>query len=290
MLNKIAIIGGDLRIVTLAKMFAKENFGVYTYGLENAEEIKNLQNIINCGSIQEATKNVEIVISSIPFSSNGKEVNAPFSENKISIIELMDNLKEKILIAGTIKHDIYELIDNESTEIIDILKREELAVLNTIATAEGAIQIAIENTNKVLHGSKALILGFGRIGKVLAKKLEGLSVDVTCSARKNEDFAWIRTYGYKALNTNLLGRELENYDIIINTIPYIVLNKENLKYVNKETLLIDLASNPGGIDQTIAKELNLKFIWALSLPGKIAPVTSAEFIKNTIYNILDERV
>ena len=290
MLNKIAIIGGDLRIVTLAKMFAKEDFEVYTYGLENAEDIKNFQNIINCESIQEATKNVQTVISSIPFSSNGKEINTPFSKKKISIIELMDNLNEKTLIAGSIKHDVYELIDNESTEIIDIMKREELAVLNTIATAEGAIQIAIENTNRVLHGSKALILGFGRIGKVLAKKLEGLSVDVTCSARKNEDFAWIRTYGYKALNTNLLGRELENYDIIINTIPYIVLNKENLKYVSKDTLLIDLASNPGGIDQTIAKELNLKFIWALSLPGKIAPVTSAEFIKNTIYNILDERV
>lgn len=290
MLNKIGIIGGDFRIVTLAKMFAKEDFEVYTYGLEKAEEINNYQNINNCTSIQEVTRNVEIVISSIPFTSNGKEVNAPFSENKISIIELMDNLEEKTLIAGSIKRDIYELVDNKSIEIIDIMKREEHAVLNTIATAEGAIKIAIENTNRVLHGSKALILGFGRIGKVLAKKLEGLSVDVTCSARKNEDFAWIRTYGYKALNTNLLGKELENFDIIINTIPYIVLNKDNLKYVNKETLLIDLASNPGGIDQNAAKELNLKFIWALSLPGKIAPITSAENIKNTIYNILDERV
>lgn len=288
MLNKIAIIGGDLRIVTLAKMFAKENYEVYTYGLENAEDIKNEINIIKCDSIKQATKDVKVVISSIPFSSNGKEINAPFGKNKISIIELIDNLKAKTLIAGSIKHNIYEMIDNEHTEIIDIMKREELAVLNTIATAEGAIQIAIENTNKVLHGSKALILGFGRIGKVLAKKLEGLSVDVTCSARKNEDFAWIRTFGYKAVNTNHLDEDLGKYDIIINTIPYIVLNENNLKYVSKETLLIDLASNPGGIDQNVAKELNLKFIWALSLPGKIAPVTSAEFIKNTIYNIFDE--
>lgn len=290
MLNKIAIVGGDLRIVTLAKMFAKEDYEVYTYGLENAEEIKNVENIISCDSIKEATKNVEIVISSIPFSSNGKEVNAPFSEKKISVIELLDNLNAKILIAGSIKHDIYEMVDNEHTEIIDIMKREELAVLNTIATAEGAIQIAIENTTRVLHGSKALILGFGRIGKVLAKKLEGLSVDVTCSARKIEDFAWIRTFGYEAVNTNQLADELGNFDIIINTIPYIVLNENNLKYVNKDALLIDLASNPGGIDQNVAKDLNLKFIWALSLPGKIAPVTSAEFIKKTICNILDERV
>ena len=159
------------------------------------------------------------------------------------------------------------------------------------------IEVALNReAPKAIGKSREIITGNENIEETLkfqseiAKKLEGLSVDVTCSARKNEDFAWIRTYGYKALNTNLLGRELENYDIIINTIPYIVLNKENLKYVSKDTLLIDLASNPGGIDQTIAKELNLKFIWALSLPGKIAPVTSAEFIKNTIYNILDERV
>ena len=180
------------------------------------------------------------------------------------------------------------MIDSENTQIIDIMKREELAVLNTIATAEGAIQIAIENTNKILHGSKVLILGFGRVGKVLAHKLRGLSADVTCSARKNEDFAWIRTYGYTAINTNELENNLGNYDIIINTIPTIILNENNLKFVNKETLLIDLASNPGGIDQNCAKKLGLKFIWALSLPGKIAPVTSAEFIKNTVYNILNE--
>lgn len=64
------------------------------------------------------------------------------------------------------------------------MKREELAVLNTIATAEGAIEIAIANTNKILHGSNVLVLGFGRIGKVLARKLAGLSTKVTCAARK----------------------------------------------------------------------------------------------------------
>lgn len=288
MLKKIVIIGGDLRVVTLAKLFAKDNYEVYTYGLEKAEELKNVENIFNCSTLKEAIKNSEIIISSVPFSSNGKEINAPFSLNKISVIELVDCLKGKTLIAGSIKPEVYQMIDQENTQIIDIMKREELAVLNTIATAEGAIQIAIENTSKILHGSKALVLGFGRVGKVLAYKLKGLSVDVTCSARKNEDFAWIRTYGYTAINTNELANNLGDYDIIINTIPSIILNENNLKYVNKETLLIDLASNPGGIDQNIAKKLGLKFIWALSLPGKIAPVTSAEFIKNTVYNILDE--
>lgn len=288
MLNKIAIVGGDLRIVTLAKMFAKENYEVYAYGVEHAEEIRNTPNVTFCESIEEATKNVEIVISSIPFTSDGKEINSPFSDKKISVEECAQHLNGKTLIAGRIRPEVYEIINRENIKVIDIMKREELAVLNTIATTEGAIKLAIENTNKVLHGSKALVLGFGRIGKVLAKKLEGLSVDVTCSARKNEDFAWIRAFGYKAANTNRLAEDLGQYDIIINTIPHIVLNENNLKYINKETLIIDLASNPGGVDKIKAKELNLKLIWALSLPGKIAPITSAEIMKNTIDNIFDE--
>ena len=83
----------------------------------------------------------------------------------------MHNLNAKILIAGTIAPDVYELANDEYIEIVDIMKREELAVLNTIATAEGAIEIAIANTNKILHGSNVLVLGFGRIGKVLEENL-----------------------------------------------------------------------------------------------------------------------
>mgnify|MGYP002581326545 CR=1 FL=1 len=173
-------------------------------------------------------------------------------------------------------------------EIIDIMKREELAVLNTISTAEGAIEIAISNTNKIIHGSEVLILGFGRIGKVLARKMAGLSAKVTCAARKDEDLAWIRAYGHKETNINALGENLSQYDIILNTVPHLVLNKERLQYVKKDALLIDLASNPGGIDKKEARELNLKLVWALALPGKVAPVTTAEFIKDTIYNILKE--
>lgn len=67
-----------------------------------------------------------------------------------------------------------------------------------------------------------------------------------------------------------------------------ILNQERMEYVNNDCLLIDLASNPGGIDKKAAKERNLKLIWALALPGKVAPVTTAEFIKDTIYNILKE--
>ena len=212
----------------------------------------------------------------------------PFSDKEISIREMMHVINAKVLIAGGIAPEVYEMANDEYIEIIDIMKREELAVLNTIATAEGTIQVAIENTNKIIHGSEILILGFGRIGKVLARKLAGLSAKVTCAARKDEDLAWIQAYGHKATNINSLGENLKLYDIIINTVPHIILNEERLKYIKKDCLLIDLASNPGGIDKKAVKDNKLKFVWALSLPGKVAPITTAEFIKDTIYNIIKE--
>ena len=285
---KFAIIGGDLRIVKLADMLAKEGNSIYVYGLEKTEDLKNNSNIIKCDTIKKAIQDVEIVIGPIPFSSNGTTVNAPFSEKEITIREMMHFINAKVLIAGGVAPEIYGMANDEYVEIIDVMKREELAVLNTIATAEGTIQIAIENTNKILHGSEVLILGFGRIGKVLARKLAGLAVKVTCAARKDEDIAWIQAYGHKATNINSLGENLKKYDIIINTVPHMILTSERLVNVKKECLLIDLASNPGGIDKKAVKDRNLKFVWALSLPGKVAPTTSAEFIKETIYNIMKE--
>ena len=289
MSTSFSIIGGDLRTIKLAKMLANEGNKIYTYGLEKAEELKDNSNIIFTEKISRAIpKDVEVVIGPIPFTSNGININAPFGEKEISIREMIHYLEGKILIAGSISPEIYDMANDEYIEIIDIMKREELAVLNTISTAEGAIEIAISNTNKIIHGSEVLILGFGRIGKVLARKMAGLSAKVTCAARKDEDLAWIRAYGHKETNINALGENLSQYDIILNTVPHLVLNKERLQYVKKDALLIDLASNPGGIDKKEARELNLKLVWALALPGKVAPMTTAEFIKDTIYNILKE--
>lgn len=286
MINKISIIGGDLRSVKLIEILSNDNFEVCIYGLDEAESLMKNEKIVKVDSVEEAINNADIIVGPIPLSSNGININMPFSEKKVTISSLMENLSGKIFIAGNIKKEVYEQANN--VKIIDLLKREELAVLNTISTAEGAIQIAMEETPRTIHGSNVLVLGFGRVGKILARMLEGIGANVTCEARKNSDIAWIKAYGYNALNLTELSENLDKYDIIINTIPFVILNENNLKKVKKECLLIDLASNPGGIDKRAVKNLGLKMIWALSLPGKVAPITSAEFIKDTIYNIFKE--
>ena len=286
--KNLAVIGGDLRIVKLVEMLANEGKTVYVIGLEKAENLKNIDNVIFCETISKTVENSKIVIGPVPFTTNAKDVNTPFSDNQITIQELLSNINSKTLIAGAFAENLYEIASSQNIELIDLMKREELAVLNTIAPAEGAIELAISNTNKILHGSEVLILGFGRVGKVLARKLSGMEANVTCAARKDEDLAWIKAYGYNLTNINTLGENLSKYDIIMNTVPHMILDEKRLQYVNKECLLIDLASNPGGIDKKIVKEKDLKFVWALALPGKVAPITSAEFIKDTVNNILKD--
>lgn len=288
MIKNIAIIGGDLRIVKLVEMLAKDNVFVKTYALENAESLKKIEQIKQCNSLEEAIQNVECVIGPIPLSNNLEEINTPFSNITITKKELVESLNGKKFISGSIKQEFYELAKDKKIEVIDILEQEELVVLNTIATAEGAIQIAMEQTIKTLHRSDILVLGFGRVGKMLANMLKGIGANVYCEARKQEDLAWIKAYGYKIVKFENLKQEIGKFDIIMNTIPSLIITKEELNEINKDCLLIDLASKPGGIDKEEANKIGIKVIHALALPGKVAPLTSAEYIKETIENVLNK--
>lgn len=285
-MTKISIIGGDLRIAELADMLSKENFEVYTYGLEQSEIINKNEKIVKCGSLEEISDKSKIIISSMPLSSNGLNINMPFSDQELEISEMMGILKNKIFIAGRIKEELYENLPN--TQVIDLLKREEFTVLNTIATAEGAIQIAMEETTRTLHGSNILVMGFGRISKVLSNMLKGIGANVFCETTKNVNTSWIKAYGYNPILFSELNNHLEKFDIIINTVPHILLDDSNLDLLKKDCVIVDVASNPGGVDKNAAKSRGIKLIWALSLPGKVAPTTSAEYIKDTLYNILKE--
>jgi dipicolinate synthase subunit A len=284
----ISVVGGDLRIVKLVEMLIDDGYTVYTYGLEYSEELLRLDGVEMCPTLDEAVCDAKAVVGPIPLSSDRKNLSMPFSNIKLSIEDFIACLGGKTLIAGNITEPVRNELDAKEIAYIDLLKREEFSVLNTISTAEGTIQIAMEETQRTVHGRNVLIMGFGRIGKVLAKMLTGIGAKVYCEARKNEDIAWIKAYGYEPIHLNDLNKHLGKFDIIINTIPFQILDNERLDLLKKDIVIIDLASNPGGVDRKAAKEKGLKLIWALSLPGKVAPVTSAEFIKETLYHALKE--
>lgn len=284
--KKISIIGGDLRIVKLAEMLIKEKYEIAVYGLDEAETLNNCNEVKKCENIRELMDFSDIIVGPIPLTSNNKNINMTFSEKEITIKELFENMDGKTFIAGRIDEEIKKI--NINNVYIDLLKREELTVLNTISTAEGAIQIAMQETERTLHGSNVLVMGFGRISKVLSKMLKGIGANVYCETTNNVKCAWIKAYGYEPVLLNDLKEKLKDFNIIINTIPHIILDETNLKLLRKDCVIIDLASNPGGVDKKEATKQGVKLIKALSLPGKVAPITSAEYIKDTLENILKE--
>ena len=132
------------------------------------------------------------------------------------------------------------------------------------------------------------MLGFGRVGKLTAHRLHALGARVTVAARKYDQLSWAQAMGFGAEPLSQLAGGLCGYDLIINTVPARVLGRQELEDVKEECLILDLASKPGGVDLGAAGELGLTVIWALSLPGKVAPITAGAAIRDTIYNMLRE--
>lgn len=260
------IIGGDLRSFFLAKLLSKEKNEVTVYGFDKLENFKE------CEKYEEMIRHSEYIILPTPFSKDNQNIHMPFSNKHIAIKELFYYLENKKIFVGNIHQALEEELHKKHNEVIDFMKKEEFAILNAIPTAEATIEIILKNTKKILQNSNCLIMGFGRIGKVLAYKLSGLSAKVTCMITNEVEKAWAVAYGYETVcieNMKNTCTKFKQYDIIINTIPKILFEEE-LKEIKKETLVIDLASKPYGFDRKMVEQEKLNFIEALGLPRKIS--------------------
>jgi dipicolinate synthase subunit A len=103
----------------------------------------------------------------------------------------------------------------------------------------------MEETGITLCRARVLVVGFGRVGKMLSHRLHSLGADVTVSARKLSDMAWIQAYGYKAANTLRLESVLPDFNIIFNTVPARVLGEDRLKLVSPPVCALSLPQSPG---------------------------------------------
>ncbi|NLM13477.1 MAG: dipicolinate synthase subunit DpsA [Epulopiscium sp.] len=283
---KFAVIGGDLRQIKLSNFLAREGYEVRVFGFNG---IDFEENVIVSNTLPDVVFNADIVIGPIPCSQENVTLYTKYYEPSILLEDVFKYIsKDKVFMAGRITPEIQRIANHYDFKVVDLLAREELAVLNAIPTAEGAIQYAMENSDITLHGSQCLVLGFGRCGKILAHKLKGLDAQLTVEARNPKDLAYIKSYGYRSLHLHDLKDNIASFDFIFNTIPSLILDRERLKLVKKGCVIIDLASKPGGVDYNAARELSIKAISALSLPGKVAPESAALIIRDTIFSVYSE--
>lgn len=243
--KSFAIIGGDLRQIRLANALAEEGHSVSVFGFESDTPYLTL---IPKPSLKEALSEANIVILSLPAIAETGCISTPYYKGKIEINSLLKHMnKNQILLGGKIDAHLQTLINVHNVYSVDYFMREELTVLNAIPTAEGAISIALNETATTLCRSRCLVIGFGRIGKVLCKMLDGIGAHVCAAARSPESFAWIDAYGYDKCSTDRLLNIIKDFDIIFNTVPQQILSREILKNMQRSSLVIDLASKPGGV-------------------------------------------
>ena len=170
----------------------------------------------------------------------------------------------------------------------DYLEREELAVLNAVPTAEGCIALLLQNRTRTLWNSPVLVLGYGRCGAALGVRLAALGARVTVAARSPGQRAQAESQGLAVRDLEQLHRALPGFETVVNTIPAPVLGRRELAALAPGSLVIDLASLPGGVDLEAAEELGLRAIRALSLPARCAPVTAGEFVADPVLAMLRE--
>lgn len=205
-----------------------------------------------------------------------------------SLADWFAPLGGKIAYGGRCSEAVRVLARQFEVRLIDHFEREEEVILNVIPTVEGALQLAMSETPFTIHGSTALVCGFGRIGKFLSRALKALGAEVTVSARKPSDFAWCQALGYKTVHTDAIASVLPSQQLIFNTVPALLFDGETLEKMAGESLLIDLASTPGGVDFSAAAAMGKKALQALGLPAKVAPRTAGEIICKTIITIHQE--
>ena len=283
--KKFAVIGGDMRNVYLADLLKKDYQYVEIYGFEKSGKPWAMKN----SPLDFVLEGARVIVGGIPLLGENNYLTMPLSKEKISLDEILEKIPEDShLIAGKMPDAVKRQFEQKKVKCTDLLDREEMAVLNAVPTAEGAVHILLQELPITLLGSRILIVGYGRVGKVLSRLLNGFGAEVWVAARKYADMAWVEAQGFKPVPMHQLARYVSDMDAIVNTAPAPVITREILEKARADCLLLDLASTPGGIDFKSAEAFGFKVMWVLSLPGKIAPLSAGDIIRRTIYNILEE--
>ena len=273
--------GGDARQIYMSQKLS-EYGKTYTYGIsEYSGKTVLLDNLC------DMPEKVDVLV--FPLMKDGA-LELTMGNKTVACSDFVPYLKKNAIVTGgRLSTKQIEFFSALGFDVTDYFKREELVIKNCIPTAEGALQLAMQELATTIYNSRVLVIGYGRVGKACGRLFDAVGAETVCTARKISALAEAENAGLKTFPINELFGHIDSFDLIINTVPAMILEEGLLKAVAKDALIIDLASMPGGVDFKSATRLNKRVIHALSLPGKVAPVTSGEIIAEAVRNVIIER-
>lgn len=279
MKKQIAVIGGDPRMITAKAYLSEEGFAVTAFGL-GAEDTHP-----TCG---EAIAHSACVVLPIPATEDGVRIRMPLREGGgMRFSALCELLHSKtLLLGGRLPEAWCVMAQEKGITVWDYNDSEFFQARNAVPTAEGAILLALQHLEMTLCDLSVGVLGYGRIASLLAEKLRFLGAKVTVLARREESLAHAEQRGF--LIRRLCERELCRLrtQVVFNTVPACVVTESILKAWDRECLLIELASAPGGFDLNATQELGFRRIHAAALPGRLFPVTAGRILGRTVAEYL----
>ena len=265
--RSFAVIGGDLRQRCLLRQLRGLGFPASAYRVPDAED--------SAPDLSGCLRGANVLILPMP----------ALSGSGVPLAEILDAAAPDALVCGGMLGPAEDALRARGLSYFDYAKDEALLLQNAELTAEAALSLLLERLPGPLAGSRILICGFGRIGKLLARKLKALGADVTVSARKPRDLELARILGYRRVTTGSFADALAQYDGIVNTVPAPVIGPEQLQFVRRDCALLELASLPGGF---CAQAQALPgYCAARGLPGKYAPEAAAAIIRSAIFRELN---
>lgn len=281
----LAVLGGDDRELILIPELLRLGAAVNVAGFPPREELKGAC-LVN--EVADAIEKVKAIILPLPGTDDKGNIRAIYAPKKLVLTEqdVARISPETPIFIGVAKPFLRNWAKKYGLKLKEIIEIDHLAILNSIPTAEGAIQLAMQELPITIHGSSCFVLGFGRVGQTLAHKLHALGALTTIVARKEKDLARGSELGYSVCNFTELTTEFTRADVLFNTVPAMILNKEVLGHVSPGTIIIDLASAPGGTDFQYAEKVGIKAIFAPGLPGKVAPVTAGKILSQVIPKLI----
>ncbi|MBM4764796.1 dipicolinate synthase subunit DpsA [Bacillus sp. B15-48] len=283
---KLLILGGDIRQLEVAKTVASRGTEVLLVGFEqfSDNQINHMKSRIQKIDFSK----IDALLLPVSGMNNGGKVEVSYSNEEIVLTkeDLLKTPEHCVIYTGIITPYLNQLSEAAIRKLVPLFARDDIAILNSIPTAEGTLQIAIENTDNMIHGSKVMILGYGRVGKTMARVFSTMGAHVRVGSRNEAELARAMEAGLTPFHFKNIEMEIV-VDICINTIPHLILTSSVLSKMSLHTLIIDVASKPGGTDFQFAEKRGIKLIWALGIPGKIAPKSAGEIIDKVLAELLE---
>ncbi|MFY0542733.1 dipicolinate synthase subunit DpsA [Brevibacillus sp. H7] len=285
----VALIGGDARQLEVIKKCIQLDASVTLIGFDNLESIFTgaTKKPLTCDVLKDA----DALILPIVGSDDRGYVESIFCSKPLQLVEehAASLQKHCVVYTGMAKPYLKNLFAAKQISLVELLDRDDVAIYNSIPTVEGALMMAIQNTDITIHGSQAIVLGLGRTGMSMARALHALGARVRVGARRQEHLARVYEMGLTPFHISEVKQQVSNADFIFNTIPKLILTAEVIAQMQQSAFILDLASKPGGTDFRYAERRGIKAILAPGLPGIVAPKTAGQILAHTLSRLIAEQ-